>query len=264
MNIYRQLNEITKYIDDNLEEEIDYIELSKFLGINEYTMKRLFTMITGITLSEYIRKRRLSAAGYDLYETKFRIIDIAMKYQYENATSFSRAFEKFHGIKPSQVNKETKLKNFPRITFDENIEITSELDYEIINLDEFILYGISINTNNDSIGNDAPIFFNKINSKNKEKYGPIKYGMITYDKLREESQKYYCLYDIKIENFEKIIFPKSKWLKFRINSQESKNIQELSQKFYKEFFPSCKYNLKTIPELEYYHDGITDFLVAIY
>ena len=264
MNIYKNLNEITKYIDENLEEDINYDVLAKFLGVNTYTMQRLFTMIAGISLSEYIRKRRLSTAGFDLYKGNQKIIDIAVKYQYDNATSFSRAFEKFHGIKPSLVNKETKLKNFPRIIFNEDIKITTELDYEIITLDEMNLYGVCIETNNEKIGHDAPLFFKETENKYKNKYGEIKYGMITYDIDREETQKYYCLYDKKIDEFEHIIIPKSKWLKFRINSTDAKDIQEISHKFYEEFLPSVKYNLKEIPELEYYHDDVTDFLVAIY
>ena len=117
MNIYKSLNEITSYIDNNLEEKINYEVLARMLGVNVYTMQRLFTMIAGISVSEYIRKRRLSSAGYDLYRGNLKVIDVAVKYQYDNATSFSRAFEKFHGIKPSLVNKKTKLKNFPRIIF---------------------------------------------------------------------------------------------------------------------------------------------------
>ena len=264
MNIYKALNEITNYIDDNLEEEIDYTVLAKKLGVNVYTMQRLFSMIAGISLSEYIRKRRLSCAGFDLYEGNLKVIDVAVKYQYDNATSFSRAFEKFHGIKPSLVNKNTKLKNFPRIVFDEDVNIVSELDYEIVNLDEFDLYGVSITTNNDEIGNDAPLFFKKTEEKYIDIYGEIKYGMITYNDEREESQKYYCLYDKKIDGFEHIKIPKSKWLKFRIDSQKAKDIQYISHKFYGEFLPSVKYNLKQLPELEYYHDDVTDFLVAIY
>ncbi len=264
MNIYKSLNAITKYIDDNLEEDIDYETLAKFLGVNVYTMQRLFSMIAGIPLSEYIRKRRLSNAGFDLYESKAKIIDIALRYRYENATSFSRAFEKFHHIKPSLINKETKLKNFPRIIFNEDIKITTELDYEIITLDEMHLYGVSISTSNKNIGTDAPLFFQQTEEKYGKKYGDIKYGMITYDMDRIESQKYYCLYDTFIKGFEHITIPKSKWLKFRINSQNAQDIQEISHKFYEEFLPSAKYILKEIPELEYYHDNITDFLVAIY
>lgn len=264
MNIYKNLNEITKYIDDNLEEEISYEKLSKILGVNVYTMQRLFSMITDISLAEYIRKRRLSNAGYDLYKGNLKVIDVAVKYKYDNATSFSRAFERFHGIKPSLVNKHTKLKNFPKIFFNENIKMTTELDYEIITLDKMDLYGVSIATNNSKIGIDAPLFFRNIIDKYSNKYGEIKYGMITYDTERENSKKYYCLFDKKIEKFEHIIIPKSKWLKFRINSQDAKEIQELSHKFYNEFLPSINYNLKELPELEYYHDNVTDFLVAIY
>lgn len=264
LNIYKDLNQITEYIDKNLEEKISYEVLAKMLGVNVYTMQRLFTMIAGISLSEYIRKRRLSNAGYDLYEDSLKVIDIAVKYQYDNATSFSRAFEKFHGIKPSLVNKETKFKNFPRIVFNENINPTTELDYEIITLDGMDLYGVGITTNNNKIGKDAPTFFRQTEDKYLSKYGEVKYGMITYDIEREESQKYYCLYDKKIEGFEHIKIPKSKWLRFRINSYNAKDIQEISNKFYSEFLPSVKYNLKELPELEYYHDGITDFLIAIY
>jgi predicted transcriptional regulator YdeE len=88
--------------------------------------------------------------------------------------------------------------------------------------------------------------------------------MVTYeDDMRKICKEYYVLYDKRINEFEKVIIPASKWLKFRINSQNAKDIQEMSQKFYMEFLPSCKYNLKELPELEYYHDNITDFLVPI-
>lgn len=264
LNIYKYLNEITKYIDDNLEEKIEYETLAKIMGVNTYTMQRIFSLIAGIPLSEYIRKRRLSNAGFDLYKTKAKIIDIAVKYQYDNATSFSRAFKSFHGIKPSLVNN-SKLKNFPRITFNENIKITNELEYEIIKLEKMELYGIGIKTNNQSINIDAPTHFKNTNSKYKNLYGNIKYGMITYtDDMRETVKEYFVLYDTQIEEFKKIIIPASKWLKFRINSQNAIDIQEMSHKFYLEFLPSCKYNLKEIPEIEYYHDDITDFLVPIY
>ena len=159
MNIYKRLNEITNYIDDNLEEKISYDTLAKMLGVNVYTLQRLFSMIAGISLSEYIRKRRLSNAGYDLYKENMKVIDIALKYQYDNPTSFSRAFEKFHGIKPSLVSKDMKLKNFPKIIFNEDINISTELDYEVVELDEFDLYGVSISTDNKRIGIDAPKFF---------------------------------------------------------------------------------------------------------
>lgn len=105
MNIYVELNKIIEYIENHLEEKIEYKELSKMIGVNEYTFQRIFSLISNVSISEYIRNRRLSNAGQELYLNNEKVIAVAIKYQYNNATAFSRAFEKFHGIKPSEVKK---------------------------------------------------------------------------------------------------------------------------------------------------------------
>ncbi len=263
MNIYKGLNEITNYIENHLENKIDYDILASFLGVNSYTMQRLFSLMIGTSITDYIRKRKLSKAALDLYNNpELKVIDVALKYGYENATSFSRAFKNFHGIKPSKVDL-TKLKNYPHITFEEKEIMVNETEYEIVELDALELYGLKIKTNNAKIKNDAPDFFQKISNKYKKEYGDIKYGMISYDDARENCKYYYVLYDQEIKEFEKVTIPKSRWLLFRIPSQKSEEIHKTSQDFYYSFLPSCNYNLKPIPELEYYHDDVTDFLVAI-
>ena len=91
--------------------------------------------------------------------------------------------------------------------------------------------------------------------------------MVTYTENEEychmETNAYWVLYNKEINELERVVIPKSKWLLFRIDTQEAKDIRSMSQQFYLEFLPSCKYNLSPLPELEYYHDGITDFLVPI-
>ena len=115
MNFYECLNKIIEYIEENLESDIDYSCLARIMGTNEYTIKRIFPIITNISISDYIRNRRLSNAGIDLYKENYKIIDIAIKYGYDSATSFSRAFEKFHGIKPSAAKSNPEnLKIFPK------------------------------------------------------------------------------------------------------------------------------------------------------
>jgi len=151
------------------------------------------------------------------------------------------------------------LRNFPRIVFNEDVNLVSEMGYEIILLNDFKLYGISINTNNDTIGRDAPLFFKEVS----DKYGKVNFGMITYDTERMECKRYYCLYDKNIEGFDCIIIPKSRWIQLRVNSQEPEDIQENSRVFYEEFLPNSKYNFRDLPELEYYHDDVTDFLIPI-
>lgn len=265
MNIYAALNQMIEYIENHLEERIEYKNLAKFLGVNEYTLRRLFSLLCDTSLSEYIRKRRLSNAGYDLAYHKSKVIDVAIKYQYENAASFSRSFEKFHGIKPSMVKKDPQgLKNFPKLVFNEKIKSQEKIEYKIVELDSFHIYGLGKKTTNQTIERDAPIFFNKVCRKYKNKYGFPDYGMVSYqERFKSDNYEYWVLWKSKIDEFEKVSFPKSKWLVLLIPSQKAEDIRKVSQQFYYEFLPSCHFNLRSIPELEYYHDNITEFFIAI-
>ncbi len=265
MNIYKSLNEMINYIENNLENKIEYEKLAKILGVSEYTMKSIFSLLCNMSISEYIRKRRLSNAGFDLCKSREKIIDIALKYQYENATSFSRAFEKFHGMKPSNVkNNPNGLKIFTKLIFDENIKENTNIKYSVIEKEEMILYGKGIKTTDYEISQDAPKHFANMQKKYIHQYGPIKYGMVVYEKRFEsDNYQYWVLYDKEITEFEKYVIPKSKWLKFDISSQDEKNIQEMSHRFYAEIVPVLKYNLRELPELEYYHDNMTEFWIPI-
>lgn len=262
MNIYVSLNKMLEYIEENLENEIQYTELAKILGINESILQRFFSVLCNISLSEYIRKRRLSNAGQELIEGKEKIIDIAIKYQYENSTSFSRAFEKFHGIKPSQVKKGiAPLKIFSKLHFEEKEEENENIEYTIINMEEKTLYGMKVKTSIEGIKIDAPEFCKEMSKKYG---GNFSYGMTEYVSRFEDEQCYFwVLYDEYKKDFQEYKIPASKWISIRINSQEAKDIQKMIRRFYAEFIPSSKYKIKELPELEYYHDNITDFLVPI-
>lgn len=265
MNIYTSLNKVIKYIEENLEENIDYNKLSQIMATNEYTMKKVFQLISNISVTDYIRNRRLSNAGFDLYKNNERIIDIAFKYQYDNPTSFSRAFEKFHGIKPSIVKTNPdKLKVFPKLQFEETISQYTNMEYSIVELEEKILYGKGMKTNYCTIQSDAPKFFKKMRNLYLDKYGEIEYGMVVYEDRKESNNyEYWIAYEKQINEFEKVVIPKSKWLRFKISSQDASDIQKVSRKFYEKFLPSSKFNLSPLPELEFYHDDITEFLIAI-
>lgn len=265
MNIYKGLNEIIEYIENNLENDINYLEISRIIGTNEYTMKRIFSLISNISITEYIRNRRLSNAGFDLYKGNAKIIDIAIKYQYENATSFSRAFEKFHEIKPSKVKSNPeKLRVYTRLHFDENINQNSSIEYSIIEKDEIVFYGKGIKTTESTIKFDAPKHFKYMRDLYDSKYDLPDYGMVVYEaRFDSKNLEYWVGYKKEIKEFKKIIIPKSKWLIFKINSQKACDIQRKTREFYENFVPSSKFNLREIPELEYYHDDITEFLVPI-
>lgn len=92
MNYYDSLNSMIQRIEENLTQKIEYRELAKILGTSSYTLQRIFVFLTGITLTEYIRKRRLSKAAEELVLTDIKIIDLSLKYQYDSPIAFSNAF----------------------------------------------------------------------------------------------------------------------------------------------------------------------------
>lgn len=263
MNIYHSLNQITADIERHLDDEIDYHKLASRMHTNSDVMRRLFALITGFTLSEYIRKRRLSRAASDLITTKPKLIDLAIKYGYNNPQSFSRAFTAFHGIKPSDVTENTPLKDFPRLVFDEIPIESPGLTYEVISHPPFTLYGGHIDTDNNKIGHDAPRFFTKFQREHLAKYGYADFGMITYEPTHAYCQAYYVLYKTPIPGAEQINLPAHRWLKFTIKGNRARDIQILSHQFYESFLPSSAYVIDDLPELEYYHDDITEFWVPI-
>ncbi len=266
MNLYHSLNKMILYIEQNLDQPISYSRLAQFLGVNEYTMQSLFSLICNISIADYIRKRRLSQAGSALCQNDAKVIDIAFQYQYENPTSFSRAFEKFHGIKPSSVKSNPeKLNLYPKLHFDETAIVSNEkIEYRIIEQEELILYGKGMKTTKQTIQKEAPIFFQKMYQKYAPIYGEIDYGMTVYeDRFESDQFEYWILYKQEIPGFTKYIIPKSKWLCFHVPTFECDKVQEITQKFYLSFLSSCQYNIRPIPELEYYHDDVTDFLVPI-
>jgi len=143
MDDLKQLNEVMFYIENHLEGTIDLKELAEVAWSSEYQFKRIFSFLSGMTLSEYIRKRRLTLAATALQKDNAKVIDVANRYGYSSPDAFSRAFEKFHGILPSKVNQNPHtLKAVPRMTFRLTIEGGKELQYRIEEKNAFQIVGL--------------------------------------------------------------------------------------------------------------------------
>ena len=130
------------YIEANLTEEIDYEKVAAESFSSSYHFQRVFSILCGYTLGEYIRLRRLSLAGAELANGKEKVIDIALKYGYDSPDSFAKAFQKFHGITPSQARADgSMLKSFSRLSIKISLEGGSIMNYRIEEKDEMILTG---------------------------------------------------------------------------------------------------------------------------
>lgn len=100
MEWLKNLSNAIDYIENNLAGEISYEEAAKIACCSTYYFERMFTYVAGISLSEYIRRRRMTQAAFDLQTTDMKVLDAALKYGYASPTSFNRAFQSVHGISP--------------------------------------------------------------------------------------------------------------------------------------------------------------------
>lgn len=131
------------YIEEHLDEELDYEEIAKKSYSSSYHFQRVFSILCGYTLGEYIRGRRLTLAGEALASGKYKVIDAALKYGYENPDSFAKAFQKFHGIPPSMAREDgAKLHSFTRLSLQFILKGGSTMNYRIEKKPAMILTGI--------------------------------------------------------------------------------------------------------------------------
>ena len=143
MNTLKHLNAAIAYIEENLSAEICPDEAARRAGLSSDSFLRFFSYMTGMTLKEYIRRRRLSLAGEELLAGEERILDLAVKYGYDSADAFTRAFARQHGKTPSALRKSGgTLTVYPPASFHLIIKGAKEMNFRIITLEETVLYGI--------------------------------------------------------------------------------------------------------------------------
>lgn len=105
MEWIQSMQKAINYIEDNLLDDINLEQVAKSVYSSNANFQRIFSIVTGITIGDYIRYRRLSLAGRELTTSEDKIINIALKYRYETAESFTKAFIRFHGVTPSAAKK---------------------------------------------------------------------------------------------------------------------------------------------------------------
>lgn len=142
MDWLTSMNAVLDYVEDNITEPIDYDKLAKIVCCSTYEFGRIFSFMAGVSISEYIRRRRLSLAAFDLQDQNLKVIDVAFKYCYESPTSFSRAFKDMHGISPLLARKQGFLKTYPKLSFKITIKGVEEMEFRIVKRDSFKIMGL--------------------------------------------------------------------------------------------------------------------------
>lgn len=137
-----RLNQAIAYIEAHLDGEVDVEQAARTAACSTFHFQRMFPYMTGVTLGEYIRRRRMTLAAFDLADSRNKVIDVAAKYGYESPTAFNRAFRSVHGVAPAQARKQgVGLTAYPPITFTISIKGEEAMNYKIVKQDGFRIVG---------------------------------------------------------------------------------------------------------------------------
>ncbi|MEE4592753.1 AraC family transcriptional regulator [Streptomyces sp. DSM 41524] len=137
-----RLNEALNHIDARLDQRIEAAELARIAMTSEYHFRRLFSALAGISLSEYIRRRRLTLAGAEVLAGERTLLEIAVRYGYGSGEAFARAFRAMHGVGPGEARRAgASLSSQPRMSFRLIVEGSSSMRYRVVEKERFQVVG---------------------------------------------------------------------------------------------------------------------------
>ncbi|QQK74891.1 AraC family transcriptional regulator [Salicibibacter cibarius] len=256
MDLLENMNAAVSYIEDNLNEEINYKEVAKIACFSEHHFKRMFSFIAGISLAEYVRRRRLTLAAFDLKESEIRVIDVAIKYGYSSPDSFSRAFQALHEVTPSSAkNSDVPLKAYPRMTFQIAIKGDVEMNYRFIEKEAFAVVG-----KKETVAATDTEFNPKLwghleeIEESLEPYNNTSFSGILHVSLTKENgdvDYYIATATTKPcpEEFEQLKISSHTWAVFTATGEMPEALLTTWERIYTEWFPTSGYELAEAPEM---------------
>lgn len=267
MEWLERLNEALQYIEENLDSQIEYEEAAKIACCSRYHFQRMFSYIAGTPLSEYIRRRRLTKAAFDL-QNGDKVTDVALRYGYESPTAFNRAFQTVHNVSPSVAQKEgIALKAYPPISFKITVKGMVEMEYRIVQKEAFRVVGIKtqIGKNIEENFQEVPQFWGEAAQSgvvqkiaeliNQEPMGVLGLS-VCMDEL--ENWEYYIAVATDKscpEGMEEYTVPSNTWAVFAGQGPMPDAIQEFEKKITTEWLPTSGYEYANAPDIEVYLDA---------
>lgn len=267
MEWVERLNEAIAYIEENLESEINYEHAARIACCSVFHFQRMFAYIAGVPLSLYIRRRRMTAAAFDLQTTDEKIIDLALKYGYDSPTAFNRAFHSIHDLSPSQARSEGRaLSAYPPISFTISIKGEVQMKYKIVTKEAFRIVGVKehMNMNMEECFEKVPRFWQTtvqsgivpqiLSLMNPELPGLL--GVSTC--MSGEDLDYYIAVATDKptpKDMTEYEVPAGTWAVFECIGPMPSAIQELQKRIVTEWLPTSGYEYANAPDIEVYFEG---------
>lgn len=255
------------YMETHLLEPVDFDDVAKAAGSSTFHFMRMFNILTGFTVGEYVRNRKLTLAGQELALSNAKIVDIALKYGYETHESFTKAFRQFHGISPSAARKpETKLKSIGRLSIQVTLKGDQILNYKLVEKEAFTVVGkrIPVTCKNGENFEIIPKFCHQCavdgTCEALEKLCVDEMGVMG---ICANEQNDCFDYYMAVTHAEGIIpagmetleIPKLTWAVFESVGSMPNAIQDIWKRIFSEWFPTSEYEHAAAPELEVYEKG---------
>jgi AraC family transcriptional regulator len=261
----RSLNNAIEYIEENLCQEFTCADVANSVFLSGFHFQRVFSRMTGLTVSEYVRNRRISLAGAELQARESKVIDVAMKYCYETPESFAKAFKRFHGVTPMQAKRKgVPLKYFARLTIKIVMEGGDVMNYRIVDKGIFTVVAKTREFVDETSAIEIPKFWNEYFAKGYHKKVCGAIGICCAAEEGKSSWKYGIgaedtpkfVKDIP-EGFEKIQVPAYTWAIFTCVGAMPDAIQNTWKRIYSEWLPQAEYEMIQDYDIEYYTEGNT-------
>jgi AraC family transcriptional regulator len=271
MDWITQLNKALHYIEEHLDDEIDLGQVGKLACCSSFHFQRMFSSLAGVPLAEYIRRRRMTRAAFDLQNTSDKVVDIALRYGYDSPTAFNRAFQSIHGIAPSVARQEgVHLKAYHPISFKITIRGEVEMNYRIEKKEAFRIVGVkkecSWTQENQEGFIQIPKFWAEQGQKgtipeickamDQEPMGVL--GVSVGNWEVDGKFDYYIAVSSSQEVPAGMVFyevPACTWAIFECKGPMPTSIQAMMPRIMSEWLPGSGYQYADAPDIEQYTDG---------
>lgn len=268
-----RLNEAMHYIEQHLDDDIDETVLARLTLCQSGMFQRIFFIMTDMTLSEYIRRRRLSMAAMELVSGRARVIDLAMRFGYESPDAFTVAFKKLHGVTPSAARAAgVPLKAWPPLAFTLSIKGVEQMDYRIEKKPMIKLAGKQLLTSNNQEQQfvSIPAFWetshfdgsiDQIRQYCRCEGGHLNGCMLGVCSDMQDNGSF--LYTIAVEYNDQplppglvvMTLPEATWMIFSCRGPMPDAIQQTWKRIMTEILPASPYRHAGSPDMEVYSQG---------
>jgi AraC family transcriptional regulator len=263
----KELNQVIDYIEEHLRDELSLERISEYAGVSDYHFRKVFFYLSGLTLSEYIKNRKMSEANQDLLNGE-KVTDVAYKYGYQSIDGFARAFKKWSGYLPSEAMKKGLSKSFPKLSFIISVKGGVAMEFRIEEKAAFNLVGVSkrVPMQFEGINMEIVKLAESISEEQKEEMHALQnmepYEVVnaSYDAdfnfMKEEGYLTHMIgilttEDQVSEGLEKVPVEAGTWAVFPNEGPFPSTLQQTMARVYSEWLPSSIYEVINAPSFSF-------------